>query len=208
MSLFYCYLHVRLVQLFKCVAETTEYSNEHVHWHFLSTRKFNDNGSCSPLSHDPCVLPLGSVTGEVVYARVCVCVCVCVCARARVCVRACGVCMRVCIYVCVRARARVVCVRACVCVCGVCLCFLIFYKVTCVQMGSCGPSKYRIERDVLETYSEVFNVLLRKHTSVVELLTCTEGIIIKFIICRRSIICCLFYPIRQCNFCAMCLNGQ
>jgi len=35
------------------------------------------------------------------------------------------------------------------CVC-VCLCFLLFYKVTCGQVGSCGPSKYRIERDVLE----------------------------------------------------------
>jgi hypothetical protein len=99
-----------------------------------------------------------------------------------------------------------VCVCVCVCVCArVCV---LFYKVTCGQMDSCGPSNYRIERYVLETHSEVFNVLLRKHTSVVELLTYTEGINIKFATCRRPIICCLFYPIRQCNFCTICLNGQ
>ena len=138
--------------------------NEHVHWHFLSTRKFIDIGSCSPLSHDP-----WRVTFRFWYWRGSVCVCVCVC---------------------------------------VCLCFLLFYKVTCGQMDSCGPSKCRIERAVLEMYSEVFNVPLRKHTSVVELLTCTEGINIKFIICRRFISCCLFYPIRQCNFCTICLKGQ
>lgn len=51
------------------------------------------------------------------------------------------------------------------CVC-VCLCFLLFYKVTYGQMDSCGPSNI-IERDVLETHIEVFNVLLLKHTSVV-----------------------------------------
>jgi hypothetical protein len=70
-----------------------------------------------------------------------------------------------------------------VCVC-VFPCFLLLYKVTCGQMDSYGPSNYRIEREVLETHSEVFNVLLRKHTTVVELLTCSEGINIKFIICR------------------------
>jgi hypothetical protein len=112
-----------------------------------------------PLSHARDILPLGSVTEEVV----------------------------------------------CVCVS---LCFILFYKVTCGQTESCGPSNYRIETDVLGTHSEVSNILLRKHTSVVELLTCTEGINIKFIICRRSIICCLFFPVRQCNFCTKYVNGQ
>jgi len=101
----------------------------------------------------------------------------------------------VCVCVCARARARAR------------LCFILFYKVTCGQMDSCGPNKYGIERDVLETHSEVFNVLLRKHTSVVELLTCTEGKNIKFITCRPSIIY-LFSPIRQYNFCTICLNDQ
>ena len=72
-SLFYCSLSIRLLLLFKWIAETLDCPNEHVHWLFLNTRKFIDIGPCFPLSHDPWR------NFRFCYWRGCVCVFVYVC---------------------------------------------------------------------------------------------------------------------------------